>query len=139
MPTPRLTSPELRKPSPISRTTQSRSPLLSKKPAPSTTRPLVSSSSLPSYHHNGIIYTLNQQVQCNLQNGLFEGTIKYIGMPLADKKDVYFGVVFTKNTGSQFSGVINVSFSFSIIIHRMFVCLTVNQVMVLSFFLPMLS
>ena len=70
----------MRKTSPVirSNTPSLRSPLLSKKPvssstSTSTTR-LLSSTSLPSYYHNSILYSLNQQVQCNLRNGVFEGT-----------------------------------------------------------------
>ena len=90
----------MRKTSPVirSNTPSLRSPLLSKKPVASTssTTRLLSSTSLPSYYHNSILYSLNQQVQCNLPNGVFEGTIRYIGSPIMDKKDVYFGILFTK-------------------------------------------
>lgn len=110
----------MRKTSPVirSNTSSLRSPLLSKKPIQSTTfttTRLLSSTSLPSYYHNSILYSLNQQVQCNLPNGVFEGTIKYIGSPIMDKKDVYFGILFTKNTGSQFNGIINVFLSFIVL------------------------
>ena len=136
----------MRKTSPVirSNTPSIRSPLLSKKPVSSTststsTTRLLSSTSLPSYYHNSILYSLNQQVQCNLHNGVFEGTIKYIGSPIMDKKDVYFGILFTKNTGSQFNGIINVFSFFSILLsYRILVCLIVSLVMVLFYFLLML-
>ena len=59
-----------------------------------------------SIYINNITYRLHQPVICYLENGEFQGIIKYIGKP--DNVNPRFGILFDFNIGSQCNGYLNV-------------------------------